>query len=75
MGQALRWILVGIASGFIAAFAVTPLMGSMLYGVEPVDPGTFVALAALLAVVALAASYFPARRAAALDPAQALRSE
>ena len=47
----------------------------MLYEVKPGDPSTYTAIAAILAAVALAASYIPARRVAGLDPARALRSE
>jgi putative ABC transport system permease protein len=82
-GDVLRLILrqgawlagCGIALGLAAAFALTRLMGSMLYGVKPSDFPTFAAMAALLGAVALLASYLPSRRAMALDPVAALRHE
>jgi ABC-type antimicrobial peptide transport system permease subunit len=66
---------IGIVVGAIAAAALTRLMSSVLFGVTPVDPVTFVAAAAFLAGAALLASYIPARRAATIDPMQTLRAE
>jgi putative ABC transport system permease protein len=57
------------------AFGVTRFLGSFLYGVSPTDPATLAAVAALLVVVTIVASYVPARRAARIDPMLALRSE
>ena len=68
-----RLTLVGIAIGIIAALALTRLMASLLFEVTPTDPATFASVALLLAVVALAACYIPARRAARVDPMVALR--
>jgi putative ABC transport system permease protein len=65
----------GISLGLAAAFSLTRLMASMLYGVKPSDFPTFAAMAALLGAVALLASYLPSRRAMALDPVAALRHE
>jgi hypothetical protein len=63
---------IGIAIGAIVAAGITRWMSSLLFGVTPVDPATFAAAASVLALAALAASYLPARRAAALDPVQTL---
>ncbi len=70
-----RLALVGVAIGISAAFAMTRLMTKMLYGVSATDPLTFVAVAGILMLVAIAACYMPARRATRVDPMQALRSE
>jgi ABC-type antimicrobial peptide transport system permease subunit len=66
---------LGIGVGLIASWALTGLMSSLLYGVEPTDPITFISVAIMLTAVALLASYLPARRAARTDPMVALRSE
>lgn len=65
---------VGITVGLAGALGLTRLMGSLLFGVEPTDPMTFAAVAALLMSVSIVASYLPARRAARTDPVEALRS-
>jgi predicted permease len=65
----------GIAAGVAAAFALTQAIKSMLYGIAPYDPITMLAGVALLLTVALAASWIPARRAAGVQPIQALRHE
>jgi putative ABC transport system permease protein len=66
-------VLIGIAIGLAGALALTRLMSSLLFGVSPTDAATFAAVPALLAAVALAACYLPARRAARVDPTVALR--
>lgn len=73
--QGLVYVAIGLALGLAGAFAATRLLASILFEVKPTDPATYAAVAALLAVVALAASYFPARRAAKVDPLVALRQE
>jgi putative ABC transport system permease protein len=72
---ALRLVLIGIGIGTIGALLLTRLMSSLLFGVAPTDPLTFVAVIALLAAVSLLASYLPALRAARTDPVTVLRSE
>ena len=67
--------LTGITVGLAGAFAGARYMQSMLFGIEPRDPGTFVAVAIAFAVVATIASYLPARRATKVDPMVALRVE
>lgn len=68
-------LVVGIVIGGLAALAVTRLLQGQLFGVQPTDPLTFAAVAAMLLVVGLAASQLPARRASRVDPVTALRSE
>jgi putative ABC transport system permease protein len=70
-----RLVLIGLAIGVMASLASTRLLRSQLFGVEPADPVSYLAVAALLGFVALVACYIPARRAAAVDPMVALRQE
>ena len=75
VGQGLRLTAVGVAAGLVAALALTRAMTTMLVGVKPTDPITFVTMAVIFFVVAGIASWIPARRAAGVDPAIALRDE
>jgi putative ABC transport system permease protein len=75
VGQGLRLSATGIVIGGASAFALTRVMRSMLVGVSPDDPLTFVAIVLLFVVIAILASWVPARRAAGLDPTIALREE
>ncbi|HEV2688235.1 MAG TPA: FtsX-like permease family protein, partial [Bryobacteraceae bacterium] len=75
VGEGARLTLMGIAAGVLAALGLTRLMRSLLFGVSAVDPVTFAAVALLLAVVAITASYIPARRAVRTSPLNALRCE
>jgi len=70
-----RLALMGLVIGTGLSLAITRLMSSLLFGISATDPLTFVVVAALLAVVALLASYIPARRAMRVDPMVALRYE
>jgi predicted permease len=75
IGQGARMLLWGSLFGLLAALGVTRLLTRMLFGVTPTDPGTYLGVTLLLAAVALAACYLPARRAVRLDPLAALRHE
>ena len=70
-----RMTLIGVAAGGVAALVLTRLMASILFEVKPTDPVTFGGVAVLLCAIALLACYIPARRAASVEPMQALRSE
>ncbi|HET6935317.1 MAG TPA: FtsX-like permease family protein, partial [Candidatus Angelobacter sp.] len=70
-----RMTLIGVVIGAVAALALARLMSSVLFGVSPNDPLTFLAVAALLSAVALLACYVPARRAMKVNPVIALRYE
>jgi putative ABC transport system permease protein len=75
LSNGVRLTLLGIAFGSAGAFALTRLMKSFLFHVTPTDPATFVEVALFLFLVALLASYIPARRATRVDPVIALRYE
>jgi predicted permease len=75
LGQAMRLVAVGLAIGIVAATLLGRLIASQLFGVSPIDPATFVIAALALVMAALLASFFPAWRAARLEPTTALRNE
>ncbi len=73
--QGLRLAAIGVALGLATAYGLTRLLGRLLFGIRPTDPAAFVAVGVLLTVVALAATYVPARRATRVDAVVALRYE
>ncbi len=75
VGQAMRLVAISIGLGLLGALACTRLMGSLLFAVGAWDPATFVSIAALIAAVAFLACWLPARRAALVNPIEALRAE
>ena len=75
MKQGALMVLIGLTAGLITALLLTRLMASLLFNIAPTDAATFASVTALLAVVALAACYVPARRATRVDPMQTLRYE
>ncbi len=75
VGEGLRLALTGVGVGILAALALTRLLQSFLFGVSAYDPLTFAGVALILTMVAVAASFFPARRATMVDPLVALRYE
>jgi predicted permease len=75
LAQAGRLIGIGVATGLLCSIAAGTLMRSLLFGVAPWDAATLIAVGAVLTVSALLASYLPARRAASVNPVEALRAE
>ncbi len=75
VGQGMALALAGIAVGLLAAYASSRLLESLLYGLSPNDPATFLATSLVVALVALLACYVPARRAAGVDPLIVIRDE
>jgi ABC-type antimicrobial peptide transport system permease subunit len=75
VGDGAKLALLGIAVGVVGAAGVTRVIRTFLYNVSTTDPVSFLGTAAFLCAVALVASYVPARRATAVDPMVALRSE
>ena len=75
VGQGVKLAMTGVIIGIVGALALTRFLSSLIYGVKPTDPLTFIAVSLILIAVALAACYIPARRAAKVDPMVALRHE
>ena len=75
IGKGLKLALVGSCLGLLGAFVLTRLVSGLLYGVRPTDPVTFAGVPLVLLLVAGLASWLPARRAARVDPMEALRYE
>jgi putative ABC transport system permease protein len=75
VAQGVGVAMIGVAIGLIASLALTRVLDSLLFGVEAIHVTTFVAMSAVMAVVAWLASYGPARRASGADPIRALRAE
>jgi putative ABC transport system permease protein len=75
MRQGLRWVLLGLAAGLIAALLLSRTLSGLLYGVSARDPFYYLTAPLMLGLVALLACYLPARRAADVEPAVALRAE
>ena len=75
LGQGMRLSMAGLATGMVAALLLTRLLGGFLYGVEPNDPATLLAVGAVLVLVSALACLAPARRATAVDPVAVLKTE
>ena len=75
LGQGTKLALIGVAIGIAAALGLSRFLSSLLYGVKPTDPLTFLGVTIVLVIVVLLASYIPARRAMRVDPVIALRYE
>ena len=75
LGQSIRPVVLGILIGLVAALLTTRWLGSFLFGVSPVDPLVLFIVSLLIGLVAVLASYVPARRAAAVDPMLVLRAD
>jgi hypothetical protein len=75
VSQGVRVVLIGVVIGLGVALASTRLLGTLLYGVKPVDPIVFAAMSLMMAAIGMLASYMPARRASSVAPIESLRSD
>jgi len=75
MGYGLKLALLGMVIGLVAGFILTRLLASLLFGISPANPMSYLAVCAGLILVSAVACYLPARTAVTVDPVQALRSE
>jgi ABC-type lipoprotein release transport system permease subunit len=73
--QGLALAAIGVAVGLAGAAVFTRVMQSLLFGIDPIDPITFVTMPIFLTVVAVLASYLPARHAMAVDPVETMKAE
>jgi putative ABC transport system permease protein len=73
--QGMKLVWIGVIAGLAAAYGITRLLGSLLYGVQSSDPATFAAVAVVVTLVAAIATFVPARRASAVAPSEALRHQ
>ncbi|MCA1732492.1 MAG: FtsX-like permease family protein, partial [Acidobacteria bacterium] len=75
LAESMRLTLLGLGIGLLGSIAASRTLESLLFGVSPLDPATFAAVALTIAFTALVASWIPARRATKVDPMVALRAE
>ena len=75
VSQGARVVVVGAIIGIVVALASTRVLGSLLFGVKPVDPIVFAAMSAMMIAIGALASYIPARRASSVNPIDSLRSD
>ena len=75
VSQGARVVLVGVIIGVAVAFSATRLLGTLLYGVKPVDPIVFASMSVMMIAIGVLASYMPARRASSVNPIESLRSD
>ncbi len=75
VAQGVRVVILGVIIGVVVAGGTTRALGSLLFGIEPLDIVTFIAMSSAMLAIGLLASYLPARRASNVDPIQSLRNE
>ena len=75
VGQGIKLSAFGVVGGLLGAAAITPVIRTLLFNVTPTDPISFAGVGGFLSLVAIIASYIPARRAMAVDPIVALRND